>query len=259
MQQLLRVWVETKQTASIQDLQSLCGKLQFAAKVVRRGRAYLRRLIDLTREIKAKPGVTPHQQFPLTRSARADVRWWRDFLVDWNGKSLFYESQWKDSETIQLFTDASGKGFGGHFGAKRWFRGQWSPEQLQRAWRKKHISMPFLELHSLVQAATVWGHLWSSMRITFRCDCQPAFYAINSMSSTDSDKQRLLRHMDLTAARHGFDYRAVWVAGKANAIADYLSRRSDDQEFSLAGLRKLMPEANAEPDPMPPLPPYEDM
>jgi hypothetical protein len=185
------------------------------------------------------------------------MRWWREFVSSWNGVGLLYEREWTASTVIELFTDACGTGYGGCFGT-RWFRGQWTPEQLKRAQRKDRLSMPFLELHALVYAATVWGNRWKGMKITFRTDCQPASFALSTMSSNDSDMQRLLRFLDLTAARHGFDFRTEWVAGETNIVADYLSRVSDHQ-FSLARLRELLPRAEDRADPIPLLPPYADM
>jgi hypothetical protein len=255
--QLLQHWDGNKVTASQRELQSLCGKLNFAAKVVRRGRAYTRRLIRAQRVLKARPGAHPDKQFPLSHDAKQDMRWWREFVSSWNGVGLLYEREWTASTVIELFTDACGTGYGGCFGT-RWFRGQWTPEQLKRAQRKDRLSMPFLELHALVYAATVWGNRWKGMKITFRTDCQPASFALSTMSSNDSDMQRLLRFLDLTAARHGFDFRTEWVAGETNIVADYLSRVSDHQ-FSLARLRELLPRAEDRADPIPLLPPYADM
>jgi len=110
--------------------------------------------------------------------------------------------------------------------------------------------MPFLELHALVHAATVWGHLWAGKKITFMCDCQPAYYAILRMSSKDSSMAALLRLLSTTAATHGFDFRCVHLPGLTNIVADPLSRDCDMQT-----LLAVLPTANATAEEVQQLPP----
>jgi hypothetical protein len=255
LQQLLLVWGDEKHDCSLKELQSLTGKLNFACGVVRRGRAYLRRLIDMQHKFKSTAGATASSRHHLTHAARADVRWWRDFLVDWNGRGLLFDLEWTTSTTIQLFTDACKEGYGAAYG-NRWLRGVWSEEQLQQAMRKEELSIPYLELRALVYAAAAWGRHWEGKRITFRCDCQPVCFAVDNMKSKDSDIQALLRHLDMTAARCGFEFRCEHIKGEHNTVADLLSRPS---RFSMQALRALLPDANAEPDPTPELPPLNRM
>jgi hypothetical protein len=255
LQQLLRVWGDAKHECTLKELQSLTGKLNFACGVVRRGRAYLRRLIDMQRAFKATAGTTMSTRHRLSHAARGDVRWWRDFIDDWNGRALLYELEWVTSERIELFTDACLEGYGAAYG-NRWFRGEWTAEQLARAKRKEKYSVPYLELRALVHAAAVWGPLWATKRITFRCDCQPVYFALLSMTSTDSDMQCLLRHLDMVAARNGFEFRCEHIAGVNNTVADLLSR---PLLFSFQALRLRLPGANAQPEDAPELPPPESM
>ena len=255
LQQLLLVWSDAKHECTLRELQSLTGKLNFACGVVRRGRAYLRRLIDMQHAFKATAGTTMSTRHHLSHAAREDVRWWRDFIAEWNGRALLYEIEWTTSERIELFTDACLKGYGAAYG-NRWFRGVWTPAQLQRAWRVNKHSVPYLELRALVHAAAVWGPLWTTKRIIFRCDCQPVYFALLTMSSPDSDMQRLLRHLDMIAARNGFEFKCEHIAGVNNTVADLLSR---PDLFSFQALLQRLPGANAEPENAPELPPLETM
>ena len=77
---LLKQWTRKKTTK--RELLSLIGKLSFAAKVVPAGRIFLRRLIDLSTSAKKL-----HHHIHLSASARADIQWWQDFLLGWNGVS----------------------------------------------------------------------------------------------------------------------------------------------------------------------------
>ena len=102
---------QTKKSATLQELQSLIGTLNFPCKVIAPGRAFLQRIINLTRVVSK-----PHHHIRLTNDVREDVKMWQFFLKDWNGTSLFLNSFWENSTNLSLYTDASGTlGFWGNF------------------------------------------------------------------------------------------------------------------------------------------------
>jgi hypothetical protein len=244
LQALLEDWA-SRSHACVKDVQSLIGQLSFACAVVRPGRYFLRGLIAHMRRIdsvcKGRQGrLAP---FPITRSARADVLWWRQLMRQWNGHSILYELQWQKSDKLRLTTDACGTGFGAMFG-DRWFAGAWSPEQLAAAHRNSHISMPFLELHALVQAAATWGHLWRGQNIIFLCDAHAVVDAIKGARSRDPGMMDLLRQLCTLACVHGFDYLCEHIAGVTNIAADLLSRDGASPQF-----RAQFPTADALPTP----------
>ena len=57
------------------ELKSLIGKLGHICKVVRPGRMFTRRLIDLSTTVKLM-----HHHITLNSEARADIQWWINFL-----------------------------------------------------------------------------------------------------------------------------------------------------------------------------------
>ena len=63
----------THDVIAYDDLQSLTGFLSFAAKVVRPGRAFLRRLFDALTNCRRHIRI-----FPETK---ADLEWWNYFLT----------------------------------------------------------------------------------------------------------------------------------------------------------------------------------
>ena len=92
----------------LQELQSLLGLLNFACAVVKPGRAFLRRLIDLMLGIPSA-----HHLIHLTSEAKADLRLWLSFLSKFNGKSFFLLDEWFNSHKLNLLSDASwALGFG---------------------------------------------------------------------------------------------------------------------------------------------------
>ena len=71
---------QSRQSVTKQELLSLVGLLSFASKVVRPGRMFLRRLIDLSTTVNSL-----HHHIKLTAAARSDLGWWHQFLHQWNG------------------------------------------------------------------------------------------------------------------------------------------------------------------------------
>ena len=97
-----------RKKVTLREIQSLTGLLNFACSVVVPGRAFLRRLIDLTKGIKSA-----HHFVRLTKSVKAGLEIWRSFINDFNGRSIFLSDVWTDSFSLNLFTDAGGSlGFG---------------------------------------------------------------------------------------------------------------------------------------------------
>eukprot|EP00731_Ephydatia_muelleri_P007891 Em0004g229a len=132
-------------------------------QVVPAGRLFLRRLIQLSTTVRKL-----HHHIHLNPEARADLRWWNSFLPSWNGISMFIAPEWKDADSFQLYTDASGSfGFGAYLDGA-WFRGDWQPHQqlLKR-------SIQWQELFAIVAAALTWGHFLTGQRIRFHCDNLP--------------------------------------------------------------------------------------
>lgn len=105
----------------LKEVQSLTGFLNFACSVVVPGRAFLRRLIDLTVGVHS-----PYHFMRLSTEVKLDLELWQSFLVSFNGKIFFHQDTWSSSHKLQLFTDAAGGlGFGAVFGSK-WCYGKWS-------------------------------------------------------------------------------------------------------------------------------------
>ena len=103
---------------SLKEIQSLVGSLNFVCRAIAPGRAFIRRLIGLTRGLRK-----PHHKVRVTPGAKLDLLMWLEFLDHFNGISVFRDRDWQDNDTLELFTDAAASiGFGGFFGGQ-WFQG----------------------------------------------------------------------------------------------------------------------------------------
>ena len=119
-----------RKKVTLREVQSLIGTLNFACTVLVPGRTFLRRIIDLTLGM-----VNAHHCIRLTVEARLDLSAWKLFLDQFNGMSLFLDDTWVSSNSIRLYSDASGYGFAAIYG-KRWFQGR-----LPNAWASSNIAI----------------------------------------------------------------------------------------------------------------------
>ena len=76
----------SRQKVTLTELQSLIGVLNFSCYVIGPGRAFLRRLIDLTLGISR-----PQYHIRLTRQVKLDLLTWQEFLTGFSGKAFFVD------------------------------------------------------------------------------------------------------------------------------------------------------------------------
>ena len=222
----LQLW-SLRKSATLQELQSLVGTLQFACRVVVPGRAFLRRIISLTKGVS-----NPRWHIKLNAEFRKDVSMWLTFLDHWNGASFFLGDNILSSPDLQLFTDASGSlGYGGYLNGQ-WFQSRWLPQH--RLNPATGISIDWQEMFAIYIACFLWGPYWSGERICFWCDNLPAVVIINSKRSKSPRIMDLVRSITLLTLIHNFTFTANHIPGLDNAIADSLSRFQMDRFHSLA-------------------------
>ena len=207
--QTLPKWLNKNKCTKTQ-LKSLIGKLSFVAKVVRPGRLFLRRLIDLSKTVKKG-----HHHISLNFQAKADISWWYDFLPSWSRSSLIPESKEVYASDLRLFSDASDEGFGAIYGTA-WIQGDWS------RWPDK-ISINYRELFAILAAAETWGQGWKGKRVVFVTDNEPITKIWDKGSTPSPDIMSLIRPLFLTAAKGGYSVSLKHIPGKNNPVPDALS------------------------------------
>jgi hypothetical protein len=239
----LNQW-SARSACSLRQLQSLIGTLQWAAYVVRHGRTFLQHLRDLLAQHQDSRALPSDEgAIDITGEARDDIRWWQQYVSQWNGVSLLWDQQWLDrSSTLQPHTDACVEGYAAVCGTA-WFHGRWSPaeELAARDDSMGRDSMPWKELFAIVAAASTWGASWQRRKIIFITDCMPVVHALAKGASRTRRIMQLIRALHFYAARFHFVYRAEHIAGVDNAIADELSRVHDVSQLSPACRRCIDP------------------
>ena len=83
---LLDEWLK-KEYCTLQELQSLVGKLVFASYAIQHGNIFYRRILGLLKQCKGKEQAK-HFQITLNNKARLDIKWWREFIYKLNGTNI---------------------------------------------------------------------------------------------------------------------------------------------------------------------------
>ena len=220
----------SRRTCRKRELESLVGTLQYAAKVIKPGRSFVRRLIDLL-----KLARRPDHHIRLNAHVKSDLLWWRAFAEGWNGVAFFPPTSGIE---LEFASDASGTWGCGAWAGSQWWQHQW-PASLQRG-------IAFKELFAVVMAAAVWGAQWRARRIRGHCDNQAVTDMFRSRTSKEPHIMHLLRCLFFIEAKHQFTMSIVHIAGVDNDLADDLSRNQ------LPSFLQKAPQAQPLPTPIPP-------
>jgi hypothetical protein len=200
-----------RKRVKLRELQSLLGSLNFACRAIVPGRAFVRRLTDLTRGVS-----NPNHFIRLSRASRKDIEAWRLFLTDFNGRVMCLPNSWISSDTLRLHSDACLASAAAVCGA------EWFAVTFPESWSTRHIAIK--ELLPIVLAIQVWGPRLTNQRILFYCDNMSVVYVINGQTSKDSHLMNLLRKLVVLCLKYNIDLRAKHIPGKHNVVSDCLSR-----------------------------------
>ena len=141
---------------------------------------------------------------------------------------------------LQLQTDASGTiGFGAFFNG-RWFRGDWSLQQLE-------LSVTYKELYAIVAACATRGIEWLWLRVEFQCDNQAVVECLKTGTSRSPAVMALIRTLYSMCVKHNFLIRASHLPGISNIIADALSRNKMDAFRTFASTAAEWPDTMVQP------------
>ena len=219
----------SRKKITLKELQSLIGVLSFATRAVEGGRAFLRRLIDLTIGVKY-----PNHHIRLNNEARKDMEAWLIFLNNFNGILYFRRVDWDSSDTLSLFTDSSNWGFAAVYRDK-WTYGTWP-----HLWSGYHITVK--EMYPIMLALALWAPMLANRRVIFVTDNQAVAYCIRKQTSKDSLIMRMLRSLIVCAMRHNIVFTSKWISTHDNTLADLLSRNSLSQARVIAPWLQPHPE-----------------
>jgi len=215
-----------RKRASKRQLQTLAGKLNFAAKVVRGGRTFLRRILNCIQHLRR-----PHHKAVISAAAQMDLQWWNDFMSDFNGVASFYDRD----NVVPILTDACGIAAGG-FCNGDFVYSVWEADMPEM----QAQPINYKEAVSAASAIIRWAPRLSNRSILVYTDNQCAASIINKCACRSECVMSVLREMFWTVSRHNCDVHAVYMPGERHVIADTISRLHEPGE--LLHLESLMNE-----------------
>ena len=200
----------SKKKATVGELQSLCGFLNFLNHAIFAGRTFTRRmyskysavLLKAKDQESADPSKTilqKHHHVRLDAEFKLDCRVWLEFLNSDQtavvNRPMVDLSKTETSEILNFYSDSSANpklGFGCIF-KNEWIFEQWEPEFIVT----NSPSIKYLELFGLCAGVFTWENQLKNRRITVFCDNQSVMEMVNSGVSTCKNCMFLLRMFTL--------------------------------------------------------------
>ena len=208
-------------TATLKQVQSVVGMLNFACTIIEPARAFSRRLIDMTKGI-----TVPYHHIKITRQSKEDLKVWKQFLLSYNRKTFFLDYKFISSPSLDLYTDSCTTiGFGGYLG-ERWFCGKWP-----LSCKDLHISL--LELYPIFLAFQLYGYEFKNRCICIHSDNIAVVHILNSFTSKDPLMMIMVRKLVLFCMLNNVYLKAHHISGINNTLADSISRFQMDKVFQL--------------------------
>lgn len=228
-----------KSKITLKELQSITGLMSFCAKAIPSARAFLRRFFDLMSNVRK-----PYHKIRLNTEVKSDVKMWLTFLDQFNGHCFFPDRFWLENDHLQLFTDSSGNA---DLGCGAFFKGSFVQLQWPKSWQGSSIlkNMSFLEFIPVVLAMFIWGERLKNKKIIFRIDNLGLVSIVNKRCSKDKQIMQLMRPFVLITMLNNIQFKANFIDGFQNDIADSLSR------FQMTRFRSLVPTADSSPTAVP--------
>lgn len=215
------------QRASVrrEELEKLCGFLNWCSFVVSHGRAFLRSFYDLLRGFKRTRRGPRGPWIRLSARAKADLKWWFQVANAVPALSIALALFCDPLFSVLVHTDASGWGFGGWNSSGDWFAGEWPWDLGLEA---DGSSTAFIELCAVLVAVRLFAGDWEGRVVQVMCDNMAGVQAWASRSSGKARVMEVIREiaLELIKWRVG-DLRLVWLSTTANSVADFLTRSQD--------------------------------
>jgi hypothetical protein len=207
-----------KRRLSLKQLQQLAGKLNWASQVVRGGRTYLRRILDVMQTLKCA-----HHKALISSEMKADLMWWDKFLKVFNGKSLVLHA------AVPIHTVVSDAC---NIAAGVAYNGDW-------AYFNWHLDLPqavalhinYKETIAVILSAIRWAPFWANSHVEVLSDNTTAKAIINKGTCKNPVVMKLVRHLFWLSAIYNFKITVKHIAGVDNNLADAISRLHEDGQI----------------------------
>ena len=203
---------------TLNQLQKICGFLNFLGRAVIPGRALTRRLYAYTTNDKLKP----HHHIRVNAEMREDLKMWLSFIQN---PAVFCRpfldfSSFIIADEINMYSNASGNIGMGAICGSAWMYKLWPTTFIT----KYRPSIEYLELYAVTAAVLTWIHLFRNKKIILFCDNQSVVNIINFTTTSCRNCMVLVRKIVLKGLMENVRIYARHVEGVKNTLADSLSR-----------------------------------
>ena len=217
---LLDVW-QNKTRATLREVQSLAGKLNFLCITVRAGRVFMARILDFLREFRGSD-----RTLQVSAWLKQDVRWWKKFMVTFDGITMFPESRWSRPDAF-FSTDSCLTGCGG------WAHGAFFHCTFPQKIAELKLAINELECLAIVVALKLWGPSYRDCNLLLYCDNHVTVDIINKGRALNAFSQECLREIVWLSAKCNLWIKVCFLQGKFNRISDLLSRWHLNKDYSV--------------------------
>jgi hypothetical protein len=211
MRSLVLKWCKRKSVTKL-ELQQFLGKLNWAARVLRGGRTFMRRLIDLLPRAKEN-----HHHIRITSAAKEDIDWWRYGLLQFHGHCSFKIDL--PLPSFMFACDACLEGGGAHF-MSDWLYASWVCDFPELS--DSHINV--LELFTVFLALVRWGQYLEGSHVVIRSDNTVTISALNIATSRGPELMPIIRNIFWLCVKYDIIVSGLFIPGKLNVLADHISR-----------------------------------
>ena len=207
---------------TLNQLQKICGFLNFLGKCVIPGRAFTRRLYAYT----ANTNLKPHHHIRIKAEMRADLTMWLAFIEHPTvfSRPFLDFSKTLIADEVDMYSDASGRLGMGALCQKDWMYIMWPQEFIT----KNKPSIEYLELYAVVAGVLTWIHRFKNRRIILFCDNESVVNMINLTTTSCKNCMVLIRMLVFKGLIENVRIFAKHIAGVKNVLADNLSRNRID-------------------------------
>ena len=211
-------YILSKNKITWNQLQRICGFLNFLSRCVVPGRTFTRRLYS-----RINPKMKKHHHWRVNKEMQFDLQVWLTFL---NHPSVFarpfMDFTLVSAQELCFYTDATENpklGFGGYFNG----------DYMWQKWDEKFIKtnnpgIAYLELYAVTAALLAWMPKLKNMRVAIFVDNQNVKTYLNKMTASCKNAMILIRMLVLEQMIHNVRIYGRYVKSAENIGADELSR-----------------------------------
>lgn len=214
VEEILNILLDWKNRthATLREVQSLLGKLNFVTNCVNSSRIYISRILNFLREMR------PGKKYQVPQTVKEDVEWWQEFIPIYNYRSSMITNEWEEPDRT-IMCDATPQR------TARWSEGEFFSRNFPaELLNDKKTNINELECITATACVKIWASKCVGKKLKVFCDNKATVIAINTGRSKNKRMQACLRELHHTCGLVSCELRMQYIRTSENRIPDALSR-----------------------------------